>query len=252
MPAVLKFYGSGSGGSLPAPPVSPEVLVLVVDPLNPGVPTWRCLRSSDLCAIPPGFSVGLQGLTPSPLEIGAQLSSPQFNATYNNGVPTSATLSDNVPNAPQNVLAVPNPLTMPFNYSENAIGATRTFTLTADDGSGPESDNVTYTWLPRVYFGVGPNGLSTEADIEALPDSALAASFARTFQATPGVGEHIYYAFPASFGTPTFFVNNFQGGFILQAAGVNVTANTPGAPVNAYDLWKSVLPNLGLTTIEVV
>ena len=100
-----------------------------------------------------------------------------------------------------------------------------------------------------TYWGVGPDGLSSEADIEGLANSALASSRGRTFTVTAGSGEHIYYAFPSSYGTPTFFVGGFEGGFELEASAVSVT-NVNGVTQN-YDLWKSTNANLGTTTVQV-
>jgi len=251
MPAILRFNGNTGGGLPPFPPPAPEVRVLLEDPATPGVAQWRCLRAADLCTNPPGFSNALAGVTPSPLEIGAQLVSPLFNATYFNGTPTTSDLSDSDAFPVQNVVGVPNPITRPHTYQKALTGQTTVFTLTSDIGGPSFVSNVTYTWLPRVYWGLGPDGLSTEADIEGLSNSALAASYLRQFVLNAGPAQFMYYAFPSAFGTPTFFVNNFEGGFILQAAAVPVTANTPGAPVNAYDLWKSVLPGLGNTTVDV-
>lgn len=99
-----------------------------------------------------------------------------------------------------------------------------------------------------VYWGADVDGLSTEADIKGLSDNDLAYSRNRTFQADAGAGEHIYYAIPVAFGTPTFTVGGFVGGFIKQAANVPVTN---GAVTQDYDLWKTVQANLGITIVTV-
>lgn len=250
MTAIFQFNSPG-GGLPPFPPPAPEVRALVEDPGNPGVATWRCLRQVDLCNIPPGWSVTLTPLFALTAEIGAQVINPQFNAVYNNGVPVSASLQDNQGNPVQNILGLPNPVTMPFTYQLNGIGAVATWTLTGDDGGGAANDVATLTFLPRVFWGTGPDGLSTEGDIEGLANSQLQATRDINFSESPGGADHIYYAFPSAFGAPTFVVNGFPGGFILQAAAVPVTANTPGAPTNNYDLWKSVLPGLGPTNVVV-
>ena len=251
MSTLFIFNNAGAGGLPPFPPPAPEVRVLLEDPGSPGIAQWRCLRAVDLCTIPPGFSVTLTPLFASPVEIGAQIISPTFNAFYNNGVPISAVLSDSIPNVPQNVLAVANPLTMPFVYQLNGINTSVLFTLTADDGGGPKIDTTSLLFLPLVYWGTGPDGLSTEGDIEGLASSNLQATLVNSFTESPGPATFIYYAFPSAFGTPTFVVNGFPGGFVLEAAAVPVTANTPGAPINNYDLWKSALPGLGTTNVVV-
>jgi len=252
MPPFFTFKGLGGGGLPAFPPPDPtQTRVLLEDPLNPGIAVWQCLSLADLCSLPPGFSVTLAALVPGPFEIGAQVLNPQFNATYHNATPISAILSDDQGNPAQNVLGLPNALTMPFAYQLNPIGSTVIYTLTSDDGGGVKIDSETFTWLPRVYFGIGPDGLGSEADIEGLAGNALAADFVRTFGVTAGATDHAYYAFPSVYGTPNFQIGPFPGGFVLEAAAVPVTANTPGAPANNYDLWKSSLPNLGTVSINV-
>ena len=252
MPPFFTFNSSAGGGLPPFPPPDPtQTRALVEDPLNPGVAVWQCLSSADLCTLPPGFSVTLTPLIPGPFEIGSQVLNPQFNAVYHNSIEILATLQDDKGNPVQNVLGVANPLTMPFAYQLNPIGSTTVYTLSGDNGGGLQTDQITFTWLPRVYWGVGLDGLSTEADIEGLGNSALAATFGRVFTVTAGPANHIYYAFPSVFGTPSFQIGPFPGGFVLEAAAVPVTAGTPGAPTNNYDLWKSTLPNLGTETTTV-
>jgi len=191
---------------------------------------------------PSSFSASLTRLFGSPFEIGAQLINPTFTATYSPiGTETSATLQDNDGNPVQNVLALPNPLTMPFTYQRDTIGGSVTWTLNASDGVNNDSDNVSATWLPRVYWGVDANpALATEADIEGLTNNGLQSNKALnfTFSAT---NEYVYYGFPTAFPAAPldFQIGPFPGGFIQQVASVNVTANTPGAPVLTYQLWRS-------------
>lgn len=76
----------------------------------------------------------------------------------------------------------------------------------------------------------------------------LATGRAKTFTVTAGTGQHIYYAFPASWGTPSFYVGGFEGGFALLKTFDHVNAS--GATVS-YQIWKSTNAGLGNTTVEV-
>ena len=58
----------------------------------------------------------------------------------------------------------------------------------------------------------------------------------------------IYYAFPASWGTPRFFVGGFEGGFALLKTFDH--KNASGATIS-YAVWKSTNAGLGNTTVEV-
>lgn len=186
------------------------------------------------------FTATLVPLFPLVQEIGAQLINPQFNAIYS-GPPVAASLQDDDGNPAQNVVALPNPITMPFTYQELVGGTTRQWTLTADNGGPPDADLALATWYPRVYWDIDPNpALATEADIEAMANSNLQGDKGLSTVLAP-ILQYIYYAFPVAFAALPleFQFGAFPGGFIQTVASVNVTANTPGAPVVAYQIWRS-------------
>ena len=92
MPPIFSF-NSTTAGTLPAfPPADPtQTRVLVENPLTPGVASWQCLSTGDLCTLPVGFSVELLAIAPGPFEIGATVLNPTFTALYHNGVEITAT-----------------------------------------------------------------------------------------------------------------------------------------------------------------
>jgi hypothetical protein len=193
---------------------------------------------------PPGsFQVFLAKLGPDPLEIGADLINPQFNLTDINaaGPLTVRQIQDDDGNPLQNFLGIPDPLTMPFTYQKTVFGATVGFLGTEDDGGGPASDGETHTWLPRAFYGISANpALTTEAGIEALPQSSLESARAINFTVSP-TNEYVYYSWPTAYGAfdpLSFQIGPFPGGFISLGT-VNLTANTPGAPVNQYEIARS-------------
>lgn len=79
-------------------------------------------------------------------------------------------------------------------------------------------------------------------------DRRLAAWYSKTFTLNAAAGQHIYYAFPASWGTPRFFVGGFEGGFALLKTFDH--KNASGATIS-YAVWKSTNAGLGNTTVEV-
>ena len=226
------FIGSVGG----VPPV------LVEEP--DGVLSWKCLTINDLCD---AFGVTLTANASS--ELGQSSVNPTFNAFYSGAVPpVFSELSDNDGNPVQDILGVPNPITRPHTYVKTTISASVSFTVTANDGDPNQNDLVTHTWLPRTFWGVGPAGGSTEAFIEALASSALAANRQRTFTTTPGATDKIYYAYPDAYGAGTFFVNNFEGGFLPSTL---VSVTNPFGVTLSYRLYESALINLGTTTVQV-
>jgi hypothetical protein len=240
---LARLLGLGAGGVLP-PLAGLLGAVLLEDPI--GSLQFRCLTPDDIC---PAFAVGLTLFGGSnPVEVGESVISPLFNAMYSNGTPTFAELTDNDGNPAQNVLALPNPITRPHTYVETANNASVVFTLTANTGGPNKLSTVPLVWSPRVYWGTGVAGGSTEAFIEALANNSLASSRARTFTVTPGATEKIYYAYPASYGAGTFVIGGFEGGF-LPSTTISVT-NAFGV-TQSYLLYESTLVGLGTTTVQV-
>lgn len=207
-------------------------------------PVWRRLTLDD---IDPAFAAALSGGTT--LEVGASAVNPALTASYTGGPPTSASVSDSDGN-PATTLSSPfTDATIARAYTKTANNASVTWTLSAVKGSLTRTATTSTAWRPRVYYGVGVDGLNTETAIEALASSALASSRARSFTVAPGSGEHIYYAFPASYGEAVFTVGGFEGGFELVSDSISVT-NSNGV-TQSYRLYKSTNPNLGSTTVVV-
>ena len=136
------------------------------------------------------------------------------------------------------------------SYSGKTITSNTNIVITATDERGAQaSRTVSITFQPRAYWGVAQDKESYEnADILALSGSALTSTRARTINVNAGEGEHIIYAIPSSFGTPTFRINGFEGGFV-KVGTIDFT-NASGYSQN-YDIYKSVNPNLGSTQVVV-
>jgi hypothetical protein len=93
-----------------------------------------------------------------------------------------------------------------------------------------------------VYWGVGAAAGSGEAFVLALANTEITTTRAKTFSITAGGAEKIYYAIPTAFGTPTFQIGAFPGGFSL--------GDSPVVNGDSYTLWES--DNLGLGAVTVV
>ena len=97
----------------------------------------------------------------------------------------------------------------------------------------------------RAYWGTSTAATLDTAGVLGLASSALTTSRARSITVTAGAGQYIYYAIPASFGTPKFVVGGFEGGF-SKVATIDHT-NASGATAS-YDIWRSDAVGLGDTT----
>lgn len=136
------------------------------------------------------------------------------------------------------------------SYTGKTIKANTNIVLTAtDERDASTSKTVTISFQSKTYWGIADNkGSYTSADILALEGSALASGRGRTFTVNATAGKHILYAIPTSFGTPTFNVGGFDGGFIK--VGTIEHTNASGHKQN-YDVWKSVNAGLGSTTVVI-
>lgn len=135
------------------------------------------------------------------------------------------------------------------SYTGKSVQSNSIIKLTVTDERDAEvSRQVTIQFQPKVYYGVSedPNALDSPA-INALT-GVLASSKARTFSANAGEGEYIVYIIPSSFGTPTFNVGGFDGGF-KKTKTIEHT-NASGYKQN-YDVWQSVNAALGQTSVTV-
>lgn len=134
-------------------------------------------------------------------------------------------------------------------YTGKTVTSNTIITLTVtDERDAVVTKSVTIAFQPKVYWGVSNKSSLESGDILTLASSALAGSRARTFSVNAGEGEYIYYAIPSSFGTPTFNVGGFDGGF--TKVGTISHQNASGYTQN-YDVWKSVNPSLGQTSVTV-
>lgn len=135
------------------------------------------------------------------------------------------------------------------SYSGKMITANTTITLTVtDERDAVVTKSVTISFQPKAYWGVSAEATLDSAGILGLASSALASSKARNFTVNAGAGEYIYYAIPSSFGTPTFNVGGFDGGFSKVAT---VSHQNASGHTQNYDVWRSVNPSLGNTSVTV-
>lgn len=131
------------------------------------------------------------------------------------------------------------------------VKANKTYTLAATDARDAKATKTAgISFLDKRHFFVAGD-LDADAMTDAVINAAageLATNRNKSFTVTAGDGQHIYYAIPASFGTPRFFVGGFEGGFSLLKTFDHVNAS--GATVS-YAVWKSTNAGLGATTVEV-
>lgn len=231
------WYVFTSGGGLVVSGTPTPGFVVKAD--SGGNPIWAGAAAFDTTAF---------ACTTPTLEVGATATNPAFTAAHNR-TPTALTLTNNDNVESKDVHATPTSFTSSQGYTKTTNNASVTFTLTGSDGISGDVATAAIAWRPRVYWGTGASGGNTEAFIEALSGSALQSSRSGSFTVNATGSLKIYWAAPASYGTPTFDVGGFTGGFTLVSNTISVT-NAHGVVQN-YALYESDTPGLGNTTVVV-
>ena len=179
------------------------------------------------------------------VEKGSEVSSAVFSWAINK-TPTALTLKKGTEN--YSVQVSDSSKTLAFNP---ALTANSTFTLTATDSrSASDSLNSSINFLNGRYWGIGTvtSADNVNNDFVLGLTKELASSRVKTFTVMAGAGQYIYYAIPSAFGTPSFFVGGFEGGFDLLKT--FEFQNSKGY-TESYNVYKSTNANLGNTTVEV-
>lgn len=124
------------------------------------------------------------------------------------------------------------------------ITANNTFTLSATDERGATATKTTsINFYNRIRYGAAAN--YTEL---ALSDGILSNTKGRTFTATAGEGQYIWYMLPKRLGTCAFKVGGFDGGFTLFKT--EQLTNASGY-TEEYYIYRSDNAALGETTVAV-
>lgn len=132
----------------------------------------------------------------------------------------------------------------------NSIASNKTFTLTVSDNkNNTATRSITFSFMYPKYYGavVEPDVYDNDFILN-LSGYKLASSRNGTFNVNAGTNEYIYFCIPIKWGTPTFNVGGFDGGF-FKVAEINFTNNS--GHTEPYSIWRSDNLSLGSQTITV-
>ncbi|MBP3930422.1 MAG: hypothetical protein J6D47_12775 [Peptostreptococcaceae bacterium] len=130
---------------------------------------------------------------------------------------------------------------------EKEISSNTSFKLEVSDGKTTVNRTASINFYNGRYYGVS-NSETYDSDFILSLNKTLTNSRACNFTVNCGPRQYIFFAIPTRFGTPTFTVGGFSGGFnkIKTISFVNKFGYSEG-----YDIWKSTNSNLGNTTVVV-
>lgn len=131
-----------------------------------------------------------------------------------------------------------------------ALKTNKTWNLTAkDDREATSTKTTSVSFLNGAYWGIGAvDGSGVTDEFVKGMQKALTGSRARDFTVNATEGQYIYYAIPSRFGTPSFFVGGFEGGF-AKLKTFDFT-NASGYK-ESYDVYRSDNASLGSTKVTV-
>ena len=134
-------------------------------------------------------------------------------------------------------------------YTNLALTSNRTFNIKAtDERDASATKSTSVSFVNGVYYGAINGGTTIDNAVILGLTRKLQSSKTLAFTTTAGDGQYIIYALPASYGTPSFNVGGFDGGFNL-----NTTFDFTNASgyTESYNVWLSDNVGLGETTVKV-
>ena len=130
---------------------------------------------------------------------------------------------------------------------EKEISSNTSFKLEVSDGKTTVNKTTSINFYNGRYYGVS-NSETYDSDFILSLNKTLTTSRACNFTVNCGPGQYIFFAIPTRFGTPTFTVGGFTGGFIKAQT---LDFENKFGYVESYDIWKSENSNLGNITVVV-
>lgn len=133
--------------------------------------------------------------------------------------------------------------------TEQCITSNTTWTLTATDERGATAEKTaSLTFLNGVYYGVkAAPGEYDSAFILGLTKN-LRSSKLTSISVNAGDGQYIYYCLPKRFGTCSFTVGGFSGGFSLVET---IQFENASGYTEDYYIYKSDNAGLGSTKVTI-
>lgn len=185
--------------------------------------------------IGPAFACTLSG--GGLVEDGATVTNPAFTASYTS-TPTTVTIHDTQNATPATVALPATSFTRTGTYVFSGLDTSKTFTLTASNGTTTVTDTEAYTTAQRVYYGAATPGTLNEAFMEALSSSVLKTSRSGSYAFTVSSGQRCYLVLPTAMGTPTIVIDGFETAFTSLGTANNTNVN---GVVIGYTFWASDL-----------
>lgn len=123
------------------------------------------------------------------------------------------------------------------------LSSNKSFRLTIKDAEGGSTyKDLTYNFLPKVYYGSKALGTIDSAFVVGLSNGDLKSSRGGTYAINVASGQYGIIAFPKSFGTPACKI----GGFDTDLTSLGTVSVTNGSGYTQdYNVYRTPNPSLG-------
>ena len=188
-----------------------------------------------------------------------------FGATYNNGPPTSASIALTSDGGVtwEGALTVTTPFTSAVSGEDTDYPSAKDkyirFTLTGNKSAENDTDTETVYFRNYIYWGVSTTGSGfSEADVEALANSAISNDQTRSMALTPGANDYLVFAFPSSYTSILYgddYEDDSTSGFLYNSlacafqAPETVSLTNSAGFTEDYKVYASYQKNLGSHTL---
>jgi hypothetical protein len=180
-----------------------------------------------------GFSIN-----PNVVEIGTTVPIVTLNWALNK-IFTSLSINNGIG------VITPNLLTRTQNVS---LTTNTTFTITGGDGVNVDSESAGLSFRSRRWWGTNASPTLNNDDIFDLFNNELSTS-RQQIRTINGGGQYIWFAFPTSYGVPSFLINNLPNTSFVTTTIPHT--NTSGNTQNYYVIRTTTVQN-GTLTIQIL
>lgn len=230
-------------------PIGSDGTYLVADASQAEGTKWGYLCQGAVHDLTPDYFIP----SPSAVLVGAGFYHPSFSFSYNEVASGNGIQSVTYGDIETTLTSFSHTWQGTGIFYQNTVGAFERFFLFGYSNYGcADSVSGAYIyWYQNIHYGVYATGSTLDGSFisSKLTNTFLTGNKAITFNVTAGSGEYVWYAYRVLAGTPSFSVNDYNGGFQLAATGVAFT-NASGF-TEQYQIWRSDYPSLGSVTVVV-
>lgn len=134
-----------------------------------------------------------------------------------------------------------------FNLSATNITTDKTFKLTVTDEKQPTTRTTSIVFRQKRIWGVSDKDKLTSAELlSLLNEFSTSRQQSKVFNP---INQYIYFAFPSSFGNPSFKVNGLANNAWIKET---ISHRNSSGHIENYDVYRSQFPQNGSNiTVEI-